>query len=112
VPFVKTLLVDNNGLGEVNVRANPVKGANLSITGDREVRVALPTAFSAQKVTLTVDEENATAAAARKLTSDFPGMTGDGTAYPTTGATADAAASLNAVSKGPFSSDTITIAKF
>lgn len=111
-PFVNTLLVDNNGLGEVDVRANPVKGATLTITGEREVRVSLPSAFSAQKVTLTVDESDGTKAAARKITSDFPGMTGDGSAYPASGATADAAGSLNVVSKGPFDDDTVTIAKF
>lgn len=112
VPFVNTLLVDNNGLGEVDVRANPVKGANLTITGEREVRVSLPAAFSAQKVTLTVDESDPTKAAARKITTDFPGMTGDGSAFPASGATADAAASLNVQSKGPFDDDTVTIAKF
>lgn len=112
VPFVNTLLVDNNGLGEVDVRANPVKDANLTITGEREVRVSLPAAFSAQKVTLTVDESDPTKAAARKITTDFPGMTGDGSAFPASGATADAAASLNVQSKGPFDDDTVTIAKF
>lgn len=112
VPFVNTLLVDNNGLGEVDVRANPVKGATLTITGEREVRVSLPSAFSAQKVTLTVDESDGTKAAARKITRDFPGMTGDGSAYPMSGATADAASSLNVQSKGPFDDDTVTIAKF
>lgn len=112
VPLLNTPLVDNNGLGEVDVRANPVRGSRFTITGEREVRVALPSAFSAQKVTLTVEEDDATAAAARKITSDLPGMIGDGTSYPRTGATDDAAASLNVVSKGPFSDDTITIAKF
>jgi hypothetical protein len=111
VPFVNTLLVDNNGLGEVDIRARPVKGANLTITGEREVRVTLPSDFSAEKVTLTVDEDDATKAAARKITSDFPGMTGDNKPYPAAGATADAAASLNVQSKGPFDDDTVTIAK-
>lgn len=112
VPFVNTLLVDNNGLGEVDVRARPVKGANLTITGEREVRVSLPTDFSAEKVTLTVDEADATKAAARKITTSFPDMAGDGSAYPKGGATAEAAASLNVQSKGPFSDDTVTIASF
>lgn len=112
IPYVNNLVVDNGGLGEVDIRARAVKGATFTITGEREVRVALPADFSAQKVTLTVDEDDATKAAARKITSDFPGMTGDGTVYPATGATAEAAASLNVQSKGPFDDDTVTISKF
>jgi hypothetical protein len=112
IPFVDKLLVDNNGLGEVDVRARPVQGAELTITGERAVRVALPGTFSAQKVTLTVDEDDAAKAAARKITTDFPGLPVDGTAFPASGATAEAAASLNVTSKGPFDDDTITIARF
>jgi hypothetical protein len=112
VPYVNKLLVDNNGLGAVDIRTNPVKGADYTITGEREVRVALPSTFSAQKVTLTVDESDAVKAAARKITSDFPGLPADGTSFPASGATADAAFSLNVNSKGPFDDDTITISKF
>jgi hypothetical protein len=112
VPFIDTLLVDNNGLGEVDIRARPVKGAKLTVTGEREVRVSLPSDFSASKVTLTVDESDPAKAAARKLTSDFPGLPADGTSFPASGATAEAADSLNVQSLGPFSDDTVTIAKF
>ncbi len=110
-PFVRKLLVDNNGLGEVDLRVRPVKDADLVITGEREVRVALPSDFSAAKVTFTVDEKDSAKVAARIITGDFPGMVSGG-AYPATGATADAAANLNVTSKGPFSDDTITITKF
>jgi hypothetical protein len=110
-PFVNNLTVDNNGLGEVNVRANPVKGAKLIITSEREAQVALPTTFSAAKVVFTVDEDDAAKIAARIITSGFTGMA-SGSPYPTAGATAEAAAELNVTSKGPFSDDTITIASF
>ena len=110
-PYVRKLLVGNNGLGAVDVRVKPVAGADLVITGEREVRVALPGSFSAQKVTLTVDETDSAKAAARLLLSDFPGMK-NGSVYPESGATAEAAANLNVTSKGPFSDDTITITKF
>ncbi len=109
--FVKNLLVDNNGLGDVSVRATPVAGATITITGDDAVAVALPSTFSAQKVTFTVDEDDAAKVAARIVTSGFAGMV-SGSSYPTAGATADAAASLNVTSTGPFSSDTITISSF
>lgn len=111
VAFVKSLTVDNNGLGDVSVRANPVKGATVVVTGEDAVQVALPSTFSAEKVTFTVDETDSAKIAARIITSGFPGMV-SGSSYPVAGATAEAAAVLNVTSKGPFSSDTITIASF
>lgn len=110
-PFVKNLLVDNNGLGEVDLRVRPVTAATLVVTGEDAVRVALPSNFSSAQVTFTVDESDNAAALARINTSAFPGMA-SGSPYPTTGATAEAAASLNVQSKGPFSSDTVTITSF
>lgn len=112
VPFVKNLTVDNNGLGAVNVRANPVKDANLVITSEREAQVALPAAFSAKSVLFTFTDEDVPAkVVARTIVTGFSGMV-SGSAYPTAGATADAAAALNVTSKGPFSDDTITITSF
>ena len=111
IPFVKGLIVDNNGLGDVRVRANPVKDANIVITGDDAIAVALPSAFSAAKVTFTVDETDAAKIAARINTSAFPGMV-SGASFPAAGPTAEAAAVLNVNNKGPFSSDTITITSF
>jgi hypothetical protein len=113
VPYVKNLRVENKGLGETYVRVNPVKDATMLIFGDDAVEVALPANFSSQKVTLTVDEADGNKAAARKITNDFPGIgTPNGGPYPSTGATADAAADLNVNSTGPFDDDTITIRKF
>lgn len=112
VAFVKTLTVDNNGLGEVNVRANPVKDARLVITSEREAQVSLPTAFSAAKVLFTfTDEKEPAKVLARTRVPGFSGMV-SGSAYPVAGATADAAAELNVTSKGPFSDDTITVTSF
>ena len=111
IAFVKNLTVDNNGLSEVNVRVNPVAGGKLIITGESDVAVALPSAFSAQKVVFTVDESDPAKAGARILVPGFAGMVG-GSAYPAAGATADAVAELNVTSNGPFSSDTLTISSF
>ncbi|HSO33954.1 MAG TPA: hypothetical protein VLT33_15580 [Labilithrix sp.] len=111
IPYVKKLLVDNNGLGDVSVRANPVKDADLKVTGEGAVAVALPSNFSVAKVTFTVDEADPTKAGARIITTGFPGMT-NGASYPAAGPTADAAATLDVESKGPFSSDTITVSSF
>lgn len=110
-PFVKNFLLDNNGLGDVDVRIRPVKDATILITGEDSVQVALPSDFSARKVTFTVDEADPSKAAARK-SSDFPGMAGDGMPYPPAGASTDAAADLNVNSKGPFDDDTIRIIRF
>ncbi len=110
-PYVKNLSVDNNGLSEVSVRVNPVAGGKLVIVGESDVSVALPTAFSAQKVVFTVDESDPTKAGARIRVPGFAGMVG-GSAYPVAGATADAVTELNVLSKGPFSSDTLTINSF
>lgn len=110
-PYVRKLLIDNNGLSEVNARLQPVAGADLTITGESDVHVALPATFSSQKVTLTVDETDNAKIGARLRLADFPGLK-NGFPYPEAGATADAVANLNVQSKGPFSSDTITISKF
>jgi hypothetical protein len=111
IAFVKNLSVTDGGLGDVSVRANPVKDANINITGDGAVAVELPKTFSVAKVTFTVDEDDAAKAAARINTSAFSGMA-SGSSYPVAGATADAAASLNVTSTGPFSDDTISITGF
>jgi hypothetical protein len=111
VAYVKNLTVDNNGLGGVDVRVNPVAGGKLVVVGESEVAVALPSAFSAQKVVFTVDESDPAKAGARILVPGFPGMVG-GSAYPVAGATADAVTELNVMSNGPFSSDTLTISSF
>jgi hypothetical protein len=44
-PYVKNLLVDNNGTGDVHVRTRPVKDGVVVITGEFEVSVALPSDF-------------------------------------------------------------------
>lgn len=111
IPYVKSLLVDNNGLGEVDMRIKPTPGASLTITGEREVRVALPSDFSAQKITLATPDESDPAKAAARIHTQFDGMT-NGSAYPTAGATPNAVTLLAVTSKGPFDDDTITIAKF
>lgn len=110
VPFVKNLLVDNNGLGEVLVKTNTVPDATIDIRGERAVAIALPSDFSTKAVTLTVNEEDPTKALAR-LHTDFPGLI-SGSPYPVSGATATAIASLSMKSNGPFDDDTITISKF
>jgi hypothetical protein len=111
VPFVKSLNLDNNSLvGEVNVRLHPVKDATIVITGEDVVNVALPSDFSSQKVTLTVNESDAAKAAARIITTDFPGLVNNG-AYPVNGATTDAATSINIQSKDVFDK-TLTLTKF
>ncbi len=111
IAYVKNLTVDNNGLSEVSVRVSPVAGGKLIITGESDVTVALPSAFSAQKVVFTVDESDPAKAGARILVPGFAGMA-SGSAYPVAGATADAIAELNVTSKGPFSSDTLTVSSF
>lgn len=108
---VSKLLVDNNGTGGVvDVKVIPVKGASVTVTGEDVVSVAVPADFSAESVILTVDESDPTAAAARIVTSDFAGMESN-QPFPTTGATENAAASLNVQSKGVFDDDTVTIKK-
>ena len=109
-PTVKNLLVDDNGLGDVLVTTSTVPGGTLSITGERAVKVSLPSDFSAAKVTITVDETDPTKAFAR-LHTDFTGLI-SGSPYPPAGATATAVASLTVASNGPFEDDTITINKF
>lgn len=110
-PFVKNLLIDNNGTGDVKVRARPVKDGVVVVTGEFEVAVGLPSDFSAGKVLFTTNDSDPVKANARVHTEDFPGMT-SGSSYPVAGATADAAASLNVQSKGILDSDTVTITKF
>jgi hypothetical protein len=110
-PFVKNLIVDNNGTGDVNVRARPVKDGVVVITGEFAVAVALPSDFSAGKVLFTTNDSDPVKANARVHTDAFPGMV-SGSSYPVAGATADAAASLNVQSKGLLDDDTVTITKF
>ena len=110
-PYVKNLLIDNNGTGDVHVRARPVKDAVVVVTGEFEVDVALPSDFSATQVLFTTNDSDPVKANARVITTDFPGMA-SGSSYPVAGATADAAKSLNVQSKGLLDDDTVTITKF
>lgn len=110
VPFVRNLTVDNNGSGDVDVRARAVKDAVIVITGEDKVHVALPSDFSAGKISLGVNETDSAKGAARIIT-DFPGFV-NGQAYPANGATANAATSLSIQSKGILSVDTVTLNKF
>ncbi|AKV02051.1 hypothetical protein AKJ09_08714 [Labilithrix luteola] len=108
---VSSLIVDENGSGDVSVKVNPVKGASVVVTGEDAVSVAVPSTFSAESVILTVDESDPAAAAERIITTAFPGMKSN-QPYPIAGATADAAKTLNVQSKGILSSDTVTIASY
>ncbi|MDB4944086.1 MAG: hypothetical protein JWP97_3620 [Labilithrix sp.] len=111
-PYVQSLAVNNNGLGDVNVRVSPVDNAGvLALKGGGALAVALPSSFSAQKVTFIVDEDDQEAARARIVASGFAGMQ-SGLPYPATGASATAAQELTVTSTGPFASDTITVTPF
>lgn len=111
VPFIKNLLVDDNGAGDVDIRVRPVKDAVLVVTGEFKVQVALPANFSAGKVLFTTNDSDPVKANARVHVPGFAGMV-SGSAYPVAGATADAAATLNVQSKGILDSDTVTINAF
>ena len=113
VPIVSNLVVDNNGLGEVNARVTPVPNARMALTGEREVAIALPSSFSSQSVLFTFDDPGTdeSTLAARILTPGFTGMTSN-MAYPTSGAFADGAMVLNLTTHGPFDDDTITVSSF
>ncbi len=109
-PFVSSLIVDNNGLGEVDVSANPTMGSTITVTGEDVVIVRVPATFSADEVILTINvDSNSTTEQnrARIITTDFPGMESN-KPYGTPGA---GARSLNVQTKGPFTSDTLTIAR-
>lgn len=110
-PYLSNLLVDNNGTGDVHVRARPVADSSIVVTGEFEVSVALPGDFSAAQCLFTTNDDDPVKANARVITTDFPGMV-SGSAYPPGGATAGAAKSLNVQSKGLLDSDTVTISKF
>jgi len=109
-PFVKNLIIDNNGAGDVIVRARPVKDAVVVVTGEFAVAVALPADFSAGLVLFTTNDSDPVKANARVHAEAFPGMV-SGSPYPVAGATADAAKSLNVQSKGLLDDDTVTISK-
>gem|GEM_PF-3064389 len=109
-PFVKNLIVDNNGAGDVNVRARPVKDGVVVITGEFAVSVGLPSDFSAGQILFTTNDSDPVKANARVHAEAFPGMV-SGSSYPVAGATADAAKSLNVQSKGLLDDDTVTITK-
>ncbi len=109
-PFVKNLLIDNNGAGDVIVRARPVKDAVVVVTGEFAVSVGLPSDFSAAQILFTTNDSDPVKANARVRTDAFPGMA-SGSPYPVAGATADAAKSLNVQSKGLLDDDTVTITK-
>lgn len=100
--------VDNNGTGDVSVNVTPTAGATITVTGENAVAVAVPSTFSATQVILNVNEDDAKKAAARIITTDFPGME-SGKSYPVAGATAGAAAELNVQSKGLLDDYTVTV---
>lgn len=105
---VSDLVVDNNGLGTTDVKATPVKGARIIVTGEDAVSVALPSDFAADQVVLNVEPgagDTDEQTAARIVTTDFPGMA-SGKAYGTAGT---GAAELNVQTKGVFDDDTVTI---
>lgn len=104
-PTVAGANIDNNGLGEVNVKFTPTKDARIVVTGEDAVVVGMPANFSAKKITLTVDPD------AKFIISDFQGME-NLKPYPTAGAAQDAMEELNVTSKGILSDDTVTISKF
>jgi hypothetical protein len=91
-PYVRSLLVDNAGQGDVVVRVRPVKDAMLRIAGEGSAAVALPSDFSARKVVLSPAELTPSS------NTEFPGMTNDA-AYPPSGASVGAAAELDVRSK-------------
>jgi hypothetical protein len=105
-----SVAVSENGLGDIDIKVTPVAGAAIRAKGDNKVSVALPADFSAQTVTLTVNESDAAAAAKRIITTDFQGME-SGKSYPTAGATANAAASLSLESGGLLDDYTVTVRK-
>jgi hypothetical protein len=109
IPFVKNLLVDDNGAGDVFVNTNPVPDAKLEIRGEFALTVGLPSDFSTKMVAFNVNEPDATKAFARLHTA-FDGMI-TGSPFPLTGATATAVASLSIKSGGLLDDDTITINK-
>ena len=110
-PYVSSLLLDNNGTGDVSVRARPIKGAVLVVTGEFAVAVGLPADFSASQILFTTNDSDPVKANARVHADAFPGMA-SGSPYPVAGPTTDAAKSLNVQSKGLLADDTVTITKF
>jgi hypothetical protein len=107
----KNLIVDNNGSGDVSVRVQPVPGANIVTTGQDSVQVAVPAAFSSQKVTFAVAETDPAVAATRINFSAFAGLVNGGS-YPPNAATADAALLVSLESKGILDLDTVTLVGF
>ena len=110
-PYVSNLLLDNNGSGDVSVRARPVKDGVVVVTGGFAVAVGLPADFSAGQILFTTPDPDPVKANARVHADAFPGMA-SGSPYPVAGSTADAAKSLNVQSKGGGPDDTVTITKF
>jgi hypothetical protein len=111
--YAKSLTVTENGEGDVDVKVNPVTDANVVVTGDNAVSVGLPADFSSKMITLNVGGEsdaNSAAAKARIITTDFPDMV-NGAAYPSSGATATAAAQINVQTKGLLDDYTVTLKK-
>lgn len=102
------LKVDENGVGDVDVKVTPVKGAEIIVTGENVVSVSVPSDFSAEQVVLNVNEQDDVKAKARIITTDFPGME-SGKPFPADGATANAARTLNVQSKGLLDDYTVTI---
>ncbi len=110
-PYVSNLILDNNGTGDVNLRARPVKDAVVVVTGEFAVAVGLPSDFSAGQILFTTNDSDPVKANARVHADAFPGMV-SGSPYPVAGPTADSAKSLNVQSKGLLGDDTVTITKF
>jgi hypothetical protein len=110
VPFVRNLLVDDNGVGDVFVKTNTVPDATLDIRGENALTVTLPSDFSTKAVAFNIEESDPDKAFARLHTA-FEGMI-SGKPYPLAGATPTAIASLSVKSGGLLDDDTITISKF
>lgn len=104
VPTIAALAAKCSALGDVAVNASPQKDATIVVAGGDAVTVGLPASFSSKSVVLKADPE------AGITTSDFPGMA-SGQPYPTSGATANAAALLDVQSEGILSDDKVTISK-
>jgi len=105
-----SLTVDENGQGDVDVKVVPVKDAVVVVNGGNAVRVSLPSDFSTQKVTLTVNTEDEQEIKARLITTDFPGLE-NLKSFPTSGAGQNAAREINVKSDGLLDDYTVTLSR-
>ncbi|MBX3189350.1 MAG: hypothetical protein KF819_20165 [Labilithrix sp.] len=106
--IAKTVLANEAGLGDLDIKVTPVKDADINLKGDNKVTLSLPSDFSAKSVTLKVNESNEADAAKRIITTDFQGLENGGS-YPTAGATENAAALIALESRGLLDDYTVTL---